>query len=342
MCGTEDKGTTSSNLVREALQVAIERGLDVGPALKLARIDPELIRAPRARVPALAFARLWIELAELMDDEFFGMDTHPMRRGTFNLMSHAVLDCHTLEHALRRVVSFLRLVMDDIHGELRREGETAMLILHDHGVMRRLFAYGTWLIPVHGLACWLVRRRIPLLELSFRASAPEDESDYRMRFCDNVHFNAPLSFIRFESHYLDLRITQDSSSLTSFLNEAPANVLVKYRNDDSISARVRRQLRGQPPEAWPELESLALTLGMSNSTLQRRLQDDGMTYQRLKDDLRRDIAIDLLSAASLTVAEVAAQVGFQETSAFHRAFKKWTGVSPGAYRRHADGAPEGK
>lgn len=55
MCGAEDKGTTSSNLVREALQVALERGLDVSPALKQARIDSELIRAPRARVPALAF-----------------------------------------------------------------------------------------------------------------------------------------------------------------------------------------------------------------------------------------------------------------------------------------------
>jgi AraC-like DNA-binding protein len=57
-----------------------------------------------------------------------------------------------------------------------------------------------------------------------------------------------------------------------------------------------------------------------------------LSYQRLKDDLRRDIAIDLLSSGSVTVAEVAARTGFQETSAFHRAFKKWTGVSPGTYR----------
>ncbi|SCU75789.1 hypothetical protein CNECB9_2540022 [Cupriavidus necator] len=67
--------------------------------------------------------------------------------------------------------------------------------------------------------------------------------------------------------------------------------------------------------------------------MQRRLQAEGLSYQHLKDDLRRDIAIDLLSNASSPVAEVAARVGFRETSAFHRAFKKWTGVSPGTYRR---------
>ena len=75
----------------------------------------------------------------------------------------------------------------------------------------------------------------------------------------------------------------------------------------------------------------------SGTTLQRRLQAEGLNYQRLKDEFRRDIAIDLLSVDQLTVAEVAGRTGFQETSAFSRAFKKWTGVSPGAYRRARDG-----
>jgi AraC-like DNA-binding protein len=94
-------------------------------------------------------------------------------------------------------------------------------------------------------------------------------------------------------------------------------------------------LRSQLPDAWPDLEQLAQELSVSGTTLQRRLQQEGLSYQRVKDDLRRDIAIDLLSSASLTVAEVAERTGFQETSAFHRAFKKWTGVSPGAYRSAA-------
>jgi len=328
-----DKGTTSINLVREALLAATLRQLDVSSILREARIDPELLRAPKARVPADAFARLWIGLADLLDDEFFGIDSHPMRRGSYRLLCHAVLDCDSLEQAMRRTLSFLRGVLDDIYGDLQRNGDQAWIVLHDHGVVRRLFGYGTWLILVHGLACWLVRRRIPIQELSFRAPAPLDESDYRMRFCENIHFGASVTRVGFSSSFLDLKITQTSSSLGTFLKAAPENILVKYRNEDSLSARVRRQLRGHRPDSWPGLDDLAQALNMSSSTLQRRLQEEGMSYRRLKDELRRDIAIILLSEASMTVNEVAARAGFLETSAFQRAFKKWTGVSPGAYRR---------
>ncbi|SEI89972.1 AraC-type DNA-binding protein [Azotobacter beijerinckii] len=329
-----DKGTISIGLVHEALLGATQRKLDVSLALQQAHIAPELLDAPRARVSTVSFARLWVALANLLDDEFFGIDNHPMRRGSYRLMCHAVLNCDTLGQALRRMLSFLRLVLDDIYGELRCENSHALIIMHDRGTIRRLFCYGTWLIFVHGLACWLVNRRIPLLELSFRAPKPADDSDYRMRFCEKIQFDAPITCVRFNSSFLDLKIAQTPASLTTFLKAAPENLLVKYRNDDSISIQIRRQLRGQSPDDWPELEKMARVLRMSNSTLQRRLQAEGVNYQRLKDDLRRDIAINLLSCAGLTVTDVAAQTGFQEASAFHRAFKKWTGMSPGVYRRN--------
>jgi AraC-like DNA-binding protein len=336
MTDTQDKGTTSISLVREAILVATQRNLDVAAALQRAGIASELLEAPRARVPALAFSRLWAVLADLMDDEFFGLDSHPMRRGSYALMCQAVLHAENLEHALRRMLKFLRAVLDDLHGELRTEGDQAVIILHDHGMTRRLFAYGTWFILVHGLACWLVRRRIPLMEMTFRASAPFDESDYVTRFCENVTFSAPITSARFDRSLLDVKVTETQASLRAFLQATPASILVKYRNEASTSAIIRRRLRNHAPEEWPELDTLAHLLNTSSATLQRRLLAEGTTYQRLKDDLRRDIAIHFFSSSSLTVAEVAARTGFQEVSAFHRAFKKWTGVSPGIYRHNKD------
>jgi AraC-like DNA-binding protein len=332
MNDAQDKGTTSIGLVREAILVATQRNLDVPAALQHAGIAAELLNAPRARVPALAFSRLWAALADLMDDEFFGLDSHPLRRGSYALMCHAVLHAENLEHALRRMLKFLRAVLDDIHGELRCEGEHALIILHDDGMTRRLFAYGTWFILVHGLACWLARRRIPLIEMRFRACAPIDDSDYRMRFCEDVTFSADETLIRFDRSFLDLKLSGTETSLHAFLQNAPANILVKYRNESSTTAVVRRRLRNQVPDEWPDLDALSQLLNLSSATLQRRLLAEGTSYRQLKDELRRDIAIELFSSSSLTVAEVAARTGFQETSAFHRAFRKWTGASPGMYR----------
>jgi AraC-like DNA-binding protein len=333
MTPLQDKGTTSMALVHEALHSARERGLDLTMALANADIDPQLLNAPKARVSATSFARLWVEIADLLDDEFFGIDTHPMRRGSFKLMCHALLDCSTLGQALQRMLSFLRLVLDDIHGELQVEGDQAFIVVHDQGVLRRLFAYGTWFILVHGLSCWLVNQRIPLHRLSFRASRPEDQSDYRMRFCEDIEYDAPVTQVSFDKKFLDMKIAQSPATVAAFLKESPGSLLVKYRNDDSLSAQIRRYLRGSSPEKWPERDELAVILHMSNSTLQRRLQAEGTHYQNLRDNLRRDMAIDLLSRGDMTVTQVAAATGFEETSAFHRAFKKWTGVSPGAYRR---------
>ena len=247
MNDAQDKGTISIGLVHEALLVATARNLDIAGVLQQAGSEEKLLGAPRARVPAVTYARLWAALADAMDDEFFGMDSHPMRRGSYRLMCHAVLSCTTLGHALQRMLSFLRAVLDDLRGELYCEGEHAWIRLHDHGTPRRMFTYATWLMLVHGLACWLVRKRIPLLEASFRCSEPADVFDYRTRFCETPIFNAPVTQVRLDSKLLGLKVVETEANVRAFLRDAPANVLVKYRNEASISSMVRRRLRTLEP-----------------------------------------------------------------------------------------------
>jgi AraC-like DNA-binding protein len=83
---------------------------------------------------------------------------------------------------------------------------------------------------------------------------------------------------------------------------------------------------------WPDLESVAEQMHISPQTLRRHLREEGTSFQGLKDQLRRDMAIYHLSRAELSLQQIAEQLGFSEPSAFHRAFKKWTGLTPGAYR----------
>ena len=75
---------------------------------------------------------------------------------------------------------------------------------------------------------------------------------------------------------------------------------------------------------------------MSEATIQRRLKSEGFSYQQLKNDIRRDMAIELLSNSQVSLQDISNELNFHDPSAFHRAFKKWTGVSPGAYRQNKD------
>ena len=135
----------------------------------------------------------------------------------------------------------------------------------------------------------------------------------------------------FHSRYLTMPLLQDERTLKHFLERSPADLLSRPDDGDSLSSRLRRLL-SRDSSRWPDLEAVAAHLHISPQTLRRHLREEGSSFQELKDQLRRDIAIYHLGRADLSLQQIAEQLGFSEPSAFHRAFKKWTGLTPGAYR----------
>ncbi|MBU3094109.1 AraC family transcriptional regulator [Acinetobacter baumannii] len=326
------KGTISIALVHEALSAAYAKGLNTQIILNKAGIPAELLMTPKARVPVATYAQLWIELANAMDDEFFGMDSHPMRRGSYKLLTKLVSTAETLEKALYDILKFFNFVLDDIRGELIREQEKAYLVIHDQEQPKRMFTYATFLMLVHGLMCWLVDQRISLNSIAVRCPKPNDIQDYLIRFCEDIDFNAEINQIEFDAHYLDIKIKKDKKALYDFLEQTPQNLLVRFKNENALSVVIRRHLLKLHPAEWPELKDVAQQLNISEATVQRRLKHEGVSYQQIKNEIRCDIAIERLSKSNDSIQDISEDLNFHDPSAFHRAFKKWTGVSPGAYR----------
>jgi AraC-like DNA-binding protein len=198
-----------------------------------------------------------------------------------------------------------------------------------HAYAERIF-----LFLGYGLACWLVARRIPLQEVLY-ADPPASvaRSEVPRLFETAVRDGAPQPGWRFDAAWLDLPVVQNAQSWAEFLRQAPANLLVRYRDQSTVTERIRRLLRRHLADELPTLEAVGAQLSMTPQTLRRRLRDEGQGFQALKDDLRRDAAIACLARPDLSLADIARQLGFSEASTFHRAFKQWTGVAPGAYRQ---------
>lgn len=328
-----ERGTISIHFVQEALRCVQDRGLAVDAFLQRAGIPAAFVDEPLARVSPAQFGALWRDIARELDDEFFGLDSHPARQGTYVLMCHSVLDAHNLGHALKRIFRFMRLVLDDMHASLEVDGERAVLQLHDRQGPQRLFAYATFLIMVYGLACWLTGRRLQLTQGAFRCIEPAASAEYRVLFCEQLQFDAPQTSLCLRAADLQLPIVQNASTLTTFFKDVPDNFLVKFRNPKSLAARIRRRLREQPAASWPDLAVLCSELHLTEATLRRRLKDEGHSYQSLKDDLRRDMAITRLQDSRRPIEAIAIELGFAEPAAFYRAFKKWTGAKPSDYRQ---------
>ncbi|WP_372095215.1 AraC family transcriptional regulator ligand-binding domain-containing protein [Tistrella mobilis] len=332
-------GTISAHLVAEALEGAHRLRLDTGPVLRSAGIDPVGLTRPGARVDAETYARLWRGLTRLLDDEFFAMNRRRMKRGSFGFMCATAREAPDLGAALRIMTRFMMLVFDDIDLRLLRHGTHAQLVMRGRRPTGgaplpppRAFADFTIWLMLHGAACWLVGRRIPIRWIDVRARVPAYTDDYRRLFCNDLRFGQPDSRLVFDAELLDLPIDRSRRSLTRFLKQAPGNILVRYRNADAWLVRVRHHLRGLHPDDWPDIDSLATAFGISTATLHRRLAAEGQSYRAIKDALRLDIAIDVLRDPTASVADAAAAAGFADPSSFHRAFRKWTGQSPGRYR----------
>ncbi|MGA2711025.1 MAG: AraC family transcriptional regulator [Steroidobacteraceae bacterium] len=330
-----EPGTIAVCFVAAALQSFRARHLNTDELLATVGLSPSLLEVPQARVSAKVYGALWRAIARALDDEFFGQDSRRLKAGSFAMLCHSVINCKTLARALVRSAQFYALMLDDISASVQRDAKEARLVLHERlaGASQRVFAHETILMLLHGVSCWLVGRRIPIMRAEFSYKAPAHSEEYRLMYCNELRFDRPNTLIAFDASYLDLPLVQDERSIQHFLQHAPENILLKYKNASSLSARIRRRLRRCLGSEFPDFETLADELDMTPATVRRRLQVEGSSYQSIKDHLRRDLAISYLSDSSRSVMDIALQLGFSERSAFHRAFTKWTGASPGEFRR---------
>ncbi len=332
-----EPGTIAICFVAAALESVRARHLDADALLRQVGLNPTLLDAPQARVSVRHYGALWRLVALTLDDEFFGQDSRRMKAGSYAMICHAVLNCQSLGQALERALRFFTLILDDISGRLERDerrGESSIALYPCRAASaRRAFAHEVLLMLIHGLACWLVGRRIPILRAEFAYPEPAYAGEYRFMYCTDLRFQVERTRIVFAAGHLTLPIVQNERTVKEFLRNAPENILVKYKNASSLTARVRRRLRAALHADLPEFDALAGEFHMAPATLRRRLHEEGTSYQVIKDELRRDLAISYLSHSERSAMDIGLELGFSERSAFHRAFKKWTGASPGEFRR---------
>ncbi len=125
---------------------------------------------------------------------------------------------------------------------------------------------------------------------------------------------------------------QTNRRVFSLSEKRATNLLLRLRASDRIAREISAHVMAMLAEGSPSIEDVARRMNCSGRTLQRRLAERNLNYQMLLDNIRKDMAIELLSTTELPVTQIAVRTGFADDSTFHRAFKRWTGASPGTYR----------
>lgn len=299
-------------------------------------IPYELLSKPGARVTEEQFSTLYRLLAVELDDEMPGIFSRPLRSGTLKFLCLSLLDAPNLSVALHRFGQFFHLILDEFRVVLNRDDALGYVELVDNPAGPAVSTLGRELMLklVHGVASWLIGQKIALANVDFEFHRPARTGDQLYLFPGPVRFGQQTTRLCFDAAYLDAPVRRRKSELKAFLGRAPEDWIFVSFAEQMVCHRVWRYIADCLPMP-PTIDAVAHQLHYSVRTLCRRLEAEGTTFQAIKDEVRRDIAIQRLTQSEDAIAAIAYDVGFDNPTAFHRAFRHWTGSTPAAYRNTA-------
>ena len=308
--------------------------IDARALLREAEIDPAVLRDPAARIPSSIMDTLSGKAAELISDPAFALHAarcwHPSNLGA---LGHAWLASSTLRTGLQRLERYCRLLGEKAQIKIT-DARDGLRFTYDHrrrdSLLRAIGAdfamslvldmcrmnYGASLRPV---------------EVRLSRARPRDIEPYRHFYGCAIHFEASEDSFLISHRVADEPLSTANRQLAGTLDGILAAQLAAL-DKNNLPARCKSNLLEQLTSGELSEEDMARQLHMSRRTLQRRLAESNITYQKLVDDTRRDLALRYMEDPGKSITDVTFLLGFSGQSAFTRAFKRWTGMSPTHFR----------
>lgn len=324
--------SVSASLTLAVLHAASRLGVERSALMQACALHDSQLSDPDARVPFTTQEQLWDQLSRIECDEpglALGRNLAP---GPFSVLGYLLQSSPTLGDALAAGLRYQRLV-----------GEGGEVHLHEHGDELHLLyrplhpelpATRTRVLAL--MACW-VQMFHPLLDTwqllraQFAHAQPPTLDSYHATFACPLQFAAEDYGIVLPRSLTNAPLIQANPPLQHLLRQHAEALLARLPRA-GLSARVVVLLGEQLTRGEPDRSQLARQLNLSERTLQRRLADEGSHYQQLLNDTRQQLAEHHLSSSDLPAAEIALLLGYSEPSVFFRAFRQWTGLTPGEYR----------
>ena len=330
--------TIAIHYVKAALGGAIRHGFDADELLVKSGINPRVFLSPVGRISDSQMTRLVQRIWWVMSDEFMGFTRSPCKQGLFPLVVESVSRCSNLREVFDLGSRMYNLINEDIHTKLLEQDDLALLnsrftepeLDPDH------FYQEFWLVIWHRFSSWLINRKIPLVHARLAYAKPAHAAELSHLFpCPKI-YACSENQLAFDTRYLNMPPVRGKAEITNFLKHSPAGLMTIPGDDRSLKGKIATLIFAQKTAVLtlPKIEEIAGHFHVTPQTLHRRLKTEGTSYQRIKDSIRRDIAVTKLVKDRLPVKQVAEIVGFSEPRSFTRAFKHWTRLSPREYCRY--------
>jgi AraC-like DNA-binding protein len=329
MARAPSRASISTVLVRPLVAVlqATPHALDAFYAAT--DLTPEILADAEARVSPAQFCVAWAEATRWTGDPALALGlAHAMPPGSFGIVEYVCRSAPTVREALRQWVRYLAILDDAVEVGLVDSGQTTALrvIRESEAPAPASHELCFALLVRHARAIAAGDFRVASVHFAHRATDAH-AARHRAFFGTDVHFGARRTEMILDAAVLDTPLTTADANLLAILVPTAEDKRARSSPFPPLTEQVRRALRAALASDDAQLEPLARRLGMTGRSLQRRLKDEGTSFQLLRDAMRRELA-DRYLGEGMTFAEISFLLGFSEPSAFFRAFKRWTGLTP--------------
>lgn len=334
-CAQQPESRTSSAAWLEGVLSMFEaEGLDVPSLLRDAGFDPDSLHRQNARIPVDEISVLWQLAVARAGKPTLGLArdlaaTHS-KLGT---VGHAMACSADLGAALVRLTRYMAVISDATAFSMQREARGCWMVMEHTGgslpIPRQRVEYA--LLTVFMQCQWLTRRELQPLALEFVYPPPADDRPHREAFGCEIRYNAPANRLLLSAADMAMPLPTHHPTLGEMqehLLDDQLNLLGQTTTSTLVCAEIARRL----PQGEPRRQDVAAGLGLAERTLQRRLQEESVSFQSLLDRTRRELAQQYLAEDRHTLTDVADMLGFVDSSNFFRACKRWFGLPPAQYR----------
>ena len=323
------------------LDYADQIGMDRNELVRASGLTEAMLDDPDSRVPTVCMRRLWGAVMKTDGDPTLGLRVgSTIRAAQMGLVGYTMYYSRNLDEALSHLCRYSRILTEAVRYEWLSDEKHKTLVGHaDPALVALRHPIEAGLSAIVAIAREVVGTHIRPAEIRLPTPEPKLRKDYRAVFSCPVSFGSVDARITFDEDLLQLPTVAADPGLTNYLDDLATIKLDELGADDvSLVQRIRQQLWTALPGGRADLWRVASDLGMSARTLQRRLGEEGTSFSKVLDDLRRELSNELLEDRKLAVAEVAFLLGYSEPSAFQRAFRRWRGVTPRRYRGDPTGS----
>ncbi|OHC27996.1 MAG: AraC family transcriptional regulator [Pseudomonadales bacterium RIFCSPLOWO2_12_59_9] len=321
--------------VEALLGLAGELGVSRAELFSAAKVRPQALDNPNGRLSFIDFNLLASAALQRCQEPALGLLLgQRLNVSTHGILGYAVLASANLGQAIQFALKYYRVLglafdLDIIEqpGRLQLRAVESMSM----GPLSR-FAVEGLLASLYSIARFLVGSELKGLAIGFAYPAPAYAARYAEVFGVTAQFDQPYHWLSLPQSYLERPMALANPGTVQMCEQQCEALLASLDVQDGLLTRVRRLLLARPGD-FPDLQSAAQALHTSGRSLRRHLSTLGTSYQQVLDEVRKRLALQYLTTTHLPLYEIAFLLGFSDPSNFRRAFKKWTGKSPGEYRR---------